>query len=255
MTPPRLLLAALLAGALLVTGCSGAALVDPAQANAPEPATSVPDPGPGTAVAPTTTMASDTAAAPTTTMASDTAAAPTTTAVTMPDVETSGEASDTAAAPTTTAVTMPDVETSGEAVSGTEDTTRRPETEPVTEEAPGDTEIPTLAQRDDNQTDTQDPKACAPGTEMSDGVRIVAATVTPSLFMITEQGQEPASSLQPALDVGVRPAHPFGWLRPAGDGVICGDGATVVLAQCERLVGTRRGVGLAVVVVAPAREG
>ena len=95
-------------------------------------------------------------------------------------------------------------------MSGAEDTTRRPETEPVTEEAHGDTETPTLAQRDDNETDTQDPKACAPGTGMSDEVRIVAATVTPSLFMITEQGQEPASSLQPALDVGVRRRTPSG---------------------------------------------
>ena len=57
------------------------------------------------------------------------------------------------------------------------------------------------------------------------------------------------------LGAGVCPAHYFGRFRPAGDGVVRGDRARVVVAQGKRLVGARRGVGLSVGVVSPARGG
>jgi len=56
------------------------------------------------------------------------------------------------------------------------------------------------------------------------------------------------------LAAGVCPAYPFGRLRPAGDGVVRGDRARVLVAGRQGLEGARRGVGLAVV-VAPAGDG
>ena len=172
MKPPRLLILAFLSGSLFVTGCGGAQSYTTQTTAAPHTA---PAPISDTAPAPI----SDTAPAPT----SDTAPAPTSDTAPAPDI-----------APTLTSdtvpATIPGVEIPDEAPAGAGGDTSRSEPELAAEEAPSRDDTPAPTQRDDNQTDTTTAQQmCPPGTAAPNEARIVEATVAPSLFVITEQGQ------------------------------------------------------------------